>query len=104
MSTHYFWSLCRNYRVDDEGLTGQLREALRRTFDEDKSMLELQQRAVAEAASSIPGLTLRLDNAPIRARQMLELLLRREREETGAVIDAIALIPESGSRLVVHAS
>jgi phenylpropionate dioxygenase-like ring-hydroxylating dioxygenase large terminal subunit len=40
---HYFWAFARNFRVEEPEVTEFLRENVRRTFDEDKEMLEAQQ-------------------------------------------------------------
>ena len=47
-STHYFWAFARNFRLDEPGVTEYLRANVGRTFDEDKDMLEAQQRNLGE--------------------------------------------------------
>ena len=42
----YFWSLVRNYRLRDQTLTTQLREANAKIFIEDQVVVEAQQRAI----------------------------------------------------------
>ncbi len=42
--THYFWGFARNFKTDDDETTDFLRAALASTFDEDKVVLEAQQR------------------------------------------------------------
>ena len=44
----YFWSLVRNYRLRDQSLTTQLREANAQIFVEDQVVVEAQQRAILE--------------------------------------------------------
>ena len=46
----YFWSLMRNYRLRDQSLTTQLREANAKIFVEDQVVVEAQQRAIDERA------------------------------------------------------
>jgi len=77
-STHYFWSHNRNFRQDDEELTTRIVEAHRRTFDEDKAMLELQQRELDDSGLSVPQMALRVDDAPLRARRILTSLVRQQ--------------------------
>lgn len=42
----YFWSLVRNYRLRDQALTTQLREANAKIFVEDQVVVEAQQRRI----------------------------------------------------------
>ena len=42
----YFWSLVRNYRLRDQALTTQLREANAKIFIEDQVVVEAQQREI----------------------------------------------------------
>jgi vanillate O-demethylase monooxygenase subunit len=42
-TSHYFWAFARNFRLEEPEVTEFLRENVRRTFDEDKDMLEAQQ-------------------------------------------------------------
>jgi vanillate O-demethylase monooxygenase subunit len=46
-SCMYFWTLLRNYRLRDQTLTNQLREANARIFEEDRAVVEAQQLALA---------------------------------------------------------
>lgn len=79
-STHYFWSHNRNFRQDDAELTARIVEAHRRTFDEDKDMVELQQRELSDSGLSVPQMALRVDDAPLRARRILSALIRQQEE------------------------
>jgi phenylpropionate dioxygenase-like ring-hydroxylating dioxygenase large terminal subunit len=86
-TTHYFWSQSRNSRTDDQELTDAIRDALRRTFDEDKEMLEIQQTALTETGARVPGVALKVDDGPLRARRFLSGLIKREQESGGVVIE-----------------
>lgn len=79
-STHYFWAHNRNFRQGDEDLTRAIVAAHQRTFDEDKDMVELQQRELDESGQSVPRFALRVDDAPLRARRVLAAMIRQERE------------------------
>ena len=94
-STHYFWAHNRNFRQDDGELTKQIIAAHQRTFDEDKEMIELQQRELEESGLSVPKFALRVDDAPLRARRILSALIREEAEgaENG-IAKAQRLIPD----------
>ncbi len=91
-STHYFWSQSRNFRFDEPALTDSLREAIRKTFNEDKVMLERQQREVSDMRGPLPGLALRVDDAPLRARRLLESLIMQEQQEGIVIAKRQALI------------
>jgi phenylpropionate dioxygenase-like ring-hydroxylating dioxygenase large terminal subunit len=67
----YFWSLARDFALEDEELTRELRTTVRRIFAEDQFILEAQQRAMLEN----PGartININLDAASIRMRRMIE--------------------------------
>ena len=82
-STHYFWSVARNRRLDDEALTQAVCRAITQTFDEDAVVLRTQQAQMEKYDRPIPGVAMKVDEAPIRARRLLEALVRREAEDPG---------------------
>lgn len=70
-SRWYFWSLARDFAIDDQALTRDLQATVTRIFAEDQIILEAQQRAILEN----PGartININLDAASIRMRQMIE--------------------------------
>lgn len=77
-STHYFWSVNRNYAVGDKGMSDAVCKAICDTFEEDRSILEQQQRRLDETGLSVPQLALKVDDAPLRARRLLTARLRGE--------------------------
>jgi vanillate O-demethylase monooxygenase subunit len=77
-STHYFWSVSRNYVVGDTAMSEAIRTAICATFAEDKAILEAQQRGMDESGLSVPQLAIKVDDAPLRARRLLAARLRRE--------------------------
>lgn len=85
-STHYFWTHSRNFRGDDEDLTRRIATAHYRLFDEDKAMIELQQKELDDSGQSVPGIAFRVDEAPLRARRLLASLIDRETEGTASVL------------------
>jgi len=91
-STHYFWSLVRNYRTQDPALTATIQAALRATFDEDKAVVEEQQRHIASRGGVVPGVAIRLDEAAMRARRLLDLAIRQEQDQPGHCITPAALL------------
>ena len=82
-STHYFWSVARNRRLDDEALTQSVCQAIAQTFDEDAVVLELQQKQLQTYGGVVPRVALRVDEAPIRARRMLAALIQHEEQDAG---------------------
>lgn len=44
--SHYFWAFMRNYRLDSQLITTQLREGVHGVFGEDEEMLIAQQEAI----------------------------------------------------------
>lgn len=94
-STHYFWIHNRNFRQGDAELTAGITDAHYRTFDEDKEMLELQQRELIASGASVPQFALRVDDAPLRARRVLTALIRQQSEGADYLLARnLALIPD----------
>ncbi len=93
-STHYFWAFVRNYRLDDEELTEGIRKASAATFDEDKQILECQQKQMERLNSKVPQVAIKLDEAPIRARRLLEQRLEHEARNPRHVMAPPPLVPQ----------
>jgi vanillate O-demethylase monooxygenase subunit len=94
-SSHYFWAMNRNYRLEDAELTEFIRVAVQHTLDEDQNVLELQMRAVLkERPTHFPPLAIRADSAPIRARRLLRKLVKGEIENNTAVAAPMPLAHE----------
>ena len=73
----YFWTLLRNYRLRDQSLTNQLREANARIFEEDRAVVEAQQRALAEAGDE--GIhNLNIDAGSVWARRIIDRMVADE--------------------------
>jgi vanillate O-demethylase monooxygenase subunit len=77
-STHYFWSFCRNFRQQDDALSAGLAESVSRTFDEDRHLLELQQKEVGVDGELRMRVALQVDDGPLRARRIIAARVRRE--------------------------
>jgi vanillate O-demethylase monooxygenase subunit len=79
----YFWSLVRNYRLRDQSLTTQLREANAQIFVEDQVVVEAQQLAIIEH----PDLAihnLNIDAASNWARRMVDDMIATETQTVAA--------------------
>ena len=80
-TTHYFWSVARNRRLDDEALTESIRAAIAMTFDEDAVVLSMQQSQLERIGGTVPRVALGVDAAPMRSRRWLTSLVEREMKE-----------------------
>jgi phenylpropionate dioxygenase-like ring-hydroxylating dioxygenase large terminal subunit len=78
-SCHYFWGVARAYQRDDAALTEFIRQQSSNTFDEDKAMLEAQQRALGGKGGSVFPVALCTDVGPIQARKLVHKRAADER-------------------------
>jgi vanillate O-demethylase monooxygenase subunit len=76
-SMHYFWGMARRFRADDAELTARIRDGQGRIFDEDRAMLEQQQRNLA-AHPTRELLKLNIDSGGVMARRVIERHLAAE--------------------------
>lgn len=79
-SSHYFWGVARQYRPDDHELTEYIRLQTAETFDQDKQILELQQKALERTGDGAFSLALATDKGPVQARHAIERMIAREKE------------------------
>lgn len=100
-STHYFWSVARNRRLDDEPLTQSISEAIAHTFDEDGAVLAIQQKQVEKYGGPVPRLAMKVDEAPIRARRVLEALIKQESEDPNFVYRPALMIEDATPELAM---
>ncbi len=77
-SSHYFWAIARAYELDDPGLTEYIRSNVVSTFDQDKAVLEAQQRVIAANPDDGFPISIKTDAGPILARRLLDRTLERE--------------------------
>jgi vanillate O-demethylase monooxygenase subunit len=92
-STHYFWAMCRNYRLNDTSVGGPIKKGLDKTFGEDKAILELQAEWLRDQGDpEIPGAAIKVDEAPIRARRLLKAMVTKEQADLSHVVAPIELI------------
>jgi vanillate O-demethylase monooxygenase subunit len=85
-STHYFIINSRNYERGNVGLNAQLEQIGHRVAGEDKVMLELQQ-AILDGHPDIPvpRFAWSVDEAPVKARRMLDRLIAAENADSSVV-------------------
>lgn len=95
-STHYFWGICRNSRLEDQSITEAVRKAIQHTFDEDKLVLEAQAERLRENGNpAIPFATIKVDAAPIQGRRLLATLLEKERKDPSCVSPPVLMADDS---------
>lgn len=93
-STHYFWTIVRNFDLGNPDLTDRIQKAIAATFDEDKIVLEIQQKQLDTLGHAVPNVAIRLDEAAIRARRLLDQQVRRELADNRSVIRPLPLVEE----------
>ncbi|HOT34850.1 MAG TPA: aromatic ring-hydroxylating dioxygenase subunit alpha [Rhodoglobus sp.] len=74
---HYFWAFMRNYCLDSQLITTQLREGVHRVFGEDEAMLIAQQEAI-DANPDYEFYSLNIDAGGMWVRRLLERMLTVE--------------------------
>ena len=80
---HYFWASCRNFRVEDADFSAQGFNATVAAFNEDKFMLEAEQRII-DLNRAAPQIDLVGDAGGLQARRMVDRLIATERGERQA--------------------
>lgn len=76
-TSHYFWSFQRNYCLDSQLITTQLRNGVHGVFGEDEVMLKAQQAAI-DANPSYEFYNLNIDAGGMWVRRILEQMLQAE--------------------------
>lgn len=79
-STHYFWAMARNVKLDDESLSQAVWEGVNQAFAlEDKPLIEMQQREIGEVdLMAMKPVLLQTDSTAVRARRMLAAMMEAE--------------------------
>lgn len=76
-SCHYFWAFMRNYRLESQLITTQLRNGVSGVFKEDEDMLEAQQAAI-DANPDYEFYNLNIDAGGMWVRRLIESRLAAE--------------------------
>ena len=74
---HYFWSFQRNYRLESQLITTQLRDGVHGVFGEDEAMLTAQQAAI-DANPDYEFYSLNIDAGGMWVRRLIERMLEAE--------------------------
>ena len=77
-TSHYFWAFARNFRLDEPAVTEFLRENVGHTFDEDKDMLESQQRVLGSETEPVFQVAIKADAGPTQGCRLLASMLEGE--------------------------
>ncbi|NIB43405.1 aromatic ring-hydroxylating dioxygenase subunit alpha [Pseudomaricurvus alkylphenolicus] len=80
-STHYFWASVREFALDSTEVDDLLFSNVSEAFEEDRVVLETQQRVIAECGDSWSS-ALKADAGCLQARRVVDRLLREERHKT----------------------
>ena len=80
-SSHYFWGTARSYDLDDAELSDFIQKQTADTFDQDKVILEAQQRSLGPDPDQAFPVTIKIDSGPILGRRLLAAQLENERAE-----------------------
>jgi vanillate O-demethylase monooxygenase subunit len=88
-SCHYFYALSRNDRLDDEALSAEMADVVRRAFvDEDEPMVRaVQGKMAGRDFFSMMPVILETDAAAVMARRMLAKMIRAEQREAGIAVE-----------------
>ena len=83
-SCHYFWAFARNYCLNEQALTHQLREGVARIFREDELVLEAQQQALRDHPD-MSFHNLNIDAGAVRSRHLIDRMLAKEAPATATI-------------------
>ncbi len=91
-SCHYYWAFMRNYRLDSQLITTQLRNGVHGVFGEDEVMLKAQQEAI-DANPDYEFYNLNIDAGGMWVRRILERALGAEGRSEAAPAGSKAAQP-----------
>jgi phenylpropionate dioxygenase-like ring-hydroxylating dioxygenase large terminal subunit len=87
-TSHYFWGIVRQFRLNDPALDDIIRDGIVRTFDQDKAVLEAQQRALGPDPDSVAfPVSIRVDAGPIQGRKLVAAMIARETAAAGGNVE-----------------
>jgi vanillate O-demethylase monooxygenase subunit len=78
-TTHYFWSVTRNLRVEDEALSRKFRELIYFAFNEDAAIIAAQQRRIDSDRDGRSLVNFGGDRGGVSARRIVARKLEEER-------------------------
>lgn len=79
-TTHYFWSVSRDFAVADPEVTNYMTTAVAGVFEQDIAACEAIEHIIAAWEPSYPEeLNIKVDGGPLRSRKIVERMLEEER-------------------------
>jgi len=75
-TTRYFWFQLRNFSPNDQDVSSQFAEGVRKAFEEDRIVLGAVQKGMDNRRT--PFINLKLDGGPIKFRKGLQRLIELE--------------------------
>ena len=87
-TTNYFWGSVRSHAIGDPAADALFFGAVSEAFEEDRTVLEAQQAAIADENDW--SVALKGDAASIEARRMLDRLIALENEPAHSMPEAVA--------------
>ena len=85
---HYFWSTTRPWSLDDKKVDGLYRTMIDTAFNEDKLIVEGQQRLLDQHAGELHFTNFTFDKAGQSARRILRRLMNEEQAASGKLAAA----------------
>ncbi|MFM0099058.1 aromatic ring-hydroxylating dioxygenase subunit alpha [Paraburkholderia nemoris] len=83
-TAHYFWATAHNnFQTSVADLTGKLTAQVENAFDEDRQIIEAQQKVIVGAPDA-PMIAIAADGTLLRIRRMLDALIANERPSARA--------------------
>ncbi|UFN47067.1 aromatic ring-hydroxylating dioxygenase subunit alpha [Roseomonas sp. OT10] len=74
---HYFWANVRDYRIGEQRVTTDIRDAITKVFREDEIIVEAQQRAIDEHPDHV-FYNLNIDAGAMWARRVIDRMIDHE--------------------------
>lgn len=81
-TTHYFWAVPHNFALDDASVTDSIYQSVVTAFEEDRRMIEAQQRIV-DTAPEGDMVAIVADAALMQFRSILQRMMHDERTKGG---------------------
>lgn len=81
ITSHYFWAIVRNYRLDEQRITTELRNGVTGIFREDEAILEAQQLALQQYPER-HMVNLNIDAGGVWSRKLIQRMITAESDNT----------------------
>lgn len=87
---HYFWAICRNYRLNDQGTTQSHRNSVHNIFREDEFILEAQQQAMLDNPDR-EFYNLNIDAGSMWMRRLITAMIDKEQKHADSAKTVIQI-------------